>query len=115
MADGVTPTVVNGTINAIFGDNGGDTDGIRFRVYDLSNTLIATQTALSVSYGNISITGTGIHRLVVDQSGLGDPTSDPFVDWLSYPDPVSTPEPGTLGLLFVAALPIIRRRRARCA
>jgi len=109
MSNGVTPAVVTGTINAVFGDGGGDTDGIRLRAYDINNILIGTQTALSVSFGPISITGTGIHRIVFDQSGLGDPTSDTFLDWVSYPEPVPVPEPSAVFLIVWAGLAYSRR------
>jgi hypothetical protein len=113
MFDGMTPTVVNGTVSAVFGDGGGDTDGIRMRAYDINNVLLDTQTALSVSLGNISITANGINRLVFDQSGLGDPTSDTFLDSLTYPDPVSTPEPAAGSLLMLAGLAVAAHRRPR--
>lgn len=104
MADGFSPAVVNGTINAVFGDGGGDTDGIRLRAYDINNNLIGTQTALTVGFGPISITGVGIRRIVFDQSGLGSPTSDTFLDWVDFPTPTPLPAPGAaiLGGLAIA-------------
>lgn len=111
MGDGITPAVVNGTISAVFGDGGGDTDGIRLRAYDINNNLLGTQTALSVSWGNISITGVGIHKVVFDQSGLGGPNSDTFLDWLSYPEPVALPSPGPGLMLGASGLLMSARRR----
>lgn len=110
MGDGITPTIVNGTISAVFGDGGGDTDGIRLRAYDLANNLIGSSTALSATYGNISFTGVGIHRVVFDQSGLGSPTSDTFLESLTYPDPI--PAPGAALLLAAGTLAVRARRRA---
>lgn len=113
MGDGITPAVVTGTISAVYGDAGGDTDGIRLRAYDINNVLLGTQTALSVSWGNISISGTGIHRVLFDQSGLGAGTSDTFLDWVSYPEPVAVPEPASLFALAGAMLAFaVRRGRA---
>jgi hypothetical protein len=113
MNDGVTPAVVNGTITAMFGDGGGDTDGIRMRAYDISNTLISTSFATTVSFGTVSLTGSGIYRVIFDQSGLGSPTSDTFLDWLDYPTPEAVPAPGALALLGgVLGMASCRRRRA---
>lgn len=109
MNDGFTPAVVNGTVSAVFGDGGGDTDGIRMRAFDINNNLIDTQTALSISWGNISITANGIHKVIFDQSGLGDGTSDTFLDWLMYPTPSVVPAPGTLAVL--CGFMCMRRRR----
>lgn len=111
MGDGVSPAVVNGTVTAMFGDGGGDTDGIRVRAYDINNNLIGTQTALSVSWGTISITGVGIRRLVFDQSGLGSPTSDTFLDWVDFPTPVAVPAPGAAAVGALAMVVGTRRRR----
>ncbi len=111
MSDGVSPVVVNGTVSAVFGDGGGDTDGIRLRAYDISNNLIGTQTALSVSFGPISITGTGIRKVIFDQSGLGAGTSDTFLDSLSYDNPTPVPEPGTCAVLGVGLLALMAGRR----
>lgn len=112
MNDGVSPAFVSGTINAVFGDGGGDTDGIRVRAFDFSNNLLATNTALTVSWGNISITANNIYRLVFDQSGLGAGTSDTFLDWIDYPTPVPVPAPGATALLLTGAVAASRRRRA---
>lgn len=115
MNDGITPAVVNGTISAVFGDGGGDTDGIRMRAFDINNVLLDTQTALTVSWGNISITANGVYRVVFDQSGQGAGTSDTFLDWVSYPPPVAVPEPATIVALAGALLAAVGRRRASAA
>jgi len=111
MSNGVSPAFVSGTINAVFGDGGGDTDGIRVRAFDFNNNLLATNTALTVSWGNISITANNIYRLVFDQSGLGAGTSDTFLDWIDYPTPVPVPAPSATALLLTGALISSRRRR----
>lgn len=114
MNDGVTPAIVNGTINAVYGDGGGDIDGVRLRAYDINNVLLGTVTALGVTFTNISISGAGIHRIVFDQSGLGDPTSDTFLDWVQYPEPVVVPGPGVGSAIALASVaPLLRRRRPR--
>ena len=112
MNDGISPAFVSGTINAVFGDGGGDTDGIRVRAFDFNNNLLATNTALTVSWGNISISANNIYRLVFDQSGLGAGTSDTFLDWIDYPTPVGVPAPGASAVLLIGAAVATRRRRA---
>jgi hypothetical protein len=111
MVDGVTPAVVNGTVNGVFGDGGGDLDGIRIRAFDVSNNLLATSYGLGNTWTPISITATGIRTLIFDQSGFGAGTSDTFLDWIDYSAPVPVPAPGAGAAAVMGAVLAMGRRR----
>lgn len=110
-ADGVTPSYVNGTVTAMWGDGGGDTDAVDMRAYDLANNLIASQTFTGATFTQIQVSGSGIHRVEFwANTMVGAGTSDTGLDWLSYPTPVSVPAPGVVTVLGASAL-VLRRRR----
>jgi hypothetical protein len=110
-ADGTTPAVVNGTITAMWGDGGGDTDAVDMRAYDLANNLVTSQTFTGITFTQIQVTGVGIHRVEFwANTMVGSPTSDTGLDWLSYPTP-SVPAPGATALLGIGGLMASRRRR----
>ena len=109
-ADGTTPATVSGTISAMWGDGGGDLDGVDMRGYDLSNNLVASGTFTGVSFTQIQITGANIHRVEFwANTNVGAPTSDTGFDWISYPTP--SPAPGTVALLGLGGMVSMRRRR----
>ncbi|MBS0196418.1 MAG: hypothetical protein JSR77_06645 [Planctomycetes bacterium] len=110
-ADGTTPAVVNGTISAMWGDGGGDLDGVDMRAYDLSNNLVTSGTFTGVTFTQIQVTGVGIHRIEFwANTMVGGPNSDTGLDWLSYPTP-SIPAPGAVAALAVVAVSRLRRPR----
>jgi len=109
-SDGVTPGVINGTVNALCGDGGGDIDYLRMRAFDASNSLMGTVLSSGTAQQNISFTGTGIHKVIFDRQP-NSPTyssSNTFLDSLSFPTPV--PEPCGLVLLSLGGL-VLRRKR----
>lgn len=109
-ADGVTPAVVNGTVSAMWGDGGGDLDGVDMLAYDLSNNLVASQTFSGTTFTPIQLTASGIARVEFwANTGVGSPTSDTGLDWLSYPTPI--PAPASAALLALGAIGCGRRRR----
>lgn len=111
MTDGVTPAVVNGTISAMWGDGGGDLDGVDMRAYDLSGNLISTTTFTGITFTQIQITGTGIHRVEFWPNTMaGSPTSDTSLDWLSFPAPV-VPTPSSVAVAALVGVAAARRRR----
>lgn len=113
LNDGVSPAVVNGTINAVFGDGGGDLDGVRIRAFDVNNNLLATGFGLGNTWTPVSVSATGIRSVIVDQSGLGAGTSDTFLDWIDYPAPVDVPAPSAAAPILGAVAWATRRRRGR--
>lgn len=107
-ADGITPAVVN-TVSAMWGDGGGDFDAVDMRVFDLSNTLITSQTFTGTTFTQIQLSAPGIHRVEFwANTNVGSGTSDTGLDWLMYPTP-TVPAPGVaaFGLLALA----LRRHR----
>jgi hypothetical protein len=61
----------------------------------------------------ISFTGTGIHRIIIEQNPLGSSTSNTALDFLMFPTPVAVPEPAGAVLVvtyMVAACGVWRRR-----
>lgn len=109
-ADGVTPAVVN-VVTAMWGDGGGDFDAVDMRVFDLSNTLITSQTFTGTTFTQIQIAAPGIHRVEFwANTNVGAGTSDTGLDWLMYPTP-QVPGPGAGVLLGLGAFAAARRRR----
>jgi len=95
-ADGTTPAVVNGTVSAVWGDGGGDTDYIRLRAFDKTDNLIGTIYSSATSWGTVEFAGNGIHKVIFDQQPAVSATSDTFLDRLSFPTPVLSGTPGDL-------------------
>lgn len=109
LSDGVTPATVSGTITAMWGDGGGDTDAVDMRAFDLNNNLVAAQTFTGSTFTQIQLSGVGIHRLEFwANTNIGAGTSDTGLDWLDYPTP-QVPAPASAAALL--GLLALRRRR----
>jgi len=108
------PGVVSGTISARFGDGGGDLDSLRLRALDVNNHSIGIATSQAVDFGTISFTGTGIHRIIIEQNPLGLNSTNTALDFLTFPTPVAVPEPAG-AVLLVTCMGMVaggwRRRR----
>jgi hypothetical protein len=112
--DSNVPAIVNGTISARFGDGGGDLDSLRLRAFNIDDQLIDTVISQAIDFGDISLTGVGIHRVVFDQNPGGSRTTNTALDYLTFPDPIPVPEPSALALsLFLGFVSIRRRREIR--
>ncbi len=109
----LVPGIVNGEISARFGDGGGDLDSLRLRAFDVNDLLIGSAFSQATDFGMISFTGTGIHRVVIDQDPAGPATTNTALDFLTFPTPFAVPEPtgAVLITLSVAASAFRRVRR----
>jgi hypothetical protein len=115
--DSNVAAIVNGTISARFGDGGGDLDSLRLRAFNVDDQLIDTVVSQAIDFGNISLTGVGIHRVVFDQNPGGSLTTNTALDYLTFPNPIPAPEPSALAVsLFLGFASIGRCRpiRAKC-
>lgn len=110
-SDGVTPATVTGNITALWGDGGGDFDAVDMRLFDLSNTLIASQTFTGSTFTQIQMNASAVARVEFwTNTNIGSGTSDTGLDWITYPTPV-VPTPVSAGIVFALGTFRLRRRR----
>lgn len=79
-------------ISVYAGDSGGDSDTVTLFGYDALNNLVDSDTFTGLSAQTLSISGAGITRFEIIQSGLIG------IDDFTF-NATSVPEPGTLALL----------------
>jgi len=109
LAESTSRIAVNGTISAVWGDGGGDTDYMRLRAYDFNDQLIDTVYDEGSTWQTISFTGSNISSIIFDQQPGAPFSSDTFLDNLTV-NVSSVPIPGALWLLFSGISVIVMLR-----
>ncbi|MEN8108304.1 MAG: VPLPA-CTERM sorting domain-containing protein [Pseudomonadota bacterium] len=113
--DGTTPALVDGTISAVWGDGGGDTDFLRMRAFDINGNLINSAFSSGAIWQSISLDGQGIHSVIFDQQPGSSFSSDTFLDSLTFNTPVAVPIPAAAWLVcsgLLSLLGVARRKTA---
>lgn len=96
-------------ISVFAGDVGGDVDTVTLNGYDAADQLVSTATFTGESAQTLSISGAGMVRFEILQSG-----AIAIDDFTFNPAAATVPEPATLALagLALAGLAASRRRKA---
>jgi hypothetical protein len=94
-------------ISVVAGDNGGDTDTVTLRGYDASDTLVGSASFTGTTAQTLSISGAGIVRFEIIQSGLI------AIDDFTFNPSAAVPAPAPLALVGAALLGMGFTRRRR--
>lgn len=105
------PVTSVSSISVFAGDNGGDIDTVTLNGYDSANVLVDSASFTGTSAQNLSISGAGIVRFEILETGL-----IAIDDFTFEASAATVPEPTTLALGGLALLAVgVSRRRAKAA
>lgn len=100
-------------ISVFAGDVGGDTDTVTLRGFDALNNLIASASFTGLSAQTLSISGAGMTRFEILQTGLIG--IDDFTFTAEGGGAAAVPEPGSLALLGLGLAGALLARRRKQA